>query len=76
MKVHTVTTNAQLAALDLPYFTLTHLADYLLCVDPCLALESRIRRHERLTIAPAALELTTDDLGNYVSASIVEVAVA
>lgn len=57
-----VRTNAALHALDLSYYTLCRLSDFLLCVDPRTCLEQRLARDKTLEG-----KLTLDSLGNFVS---------
>lgn len=62
----TVRTNAELAAMNLSFYTLSKLADALNCVDPRQCLEHRLT-HPAFAVKGWKGELTLDALGNFVS---------
>ena len=66
MVKHQVTTNAQLKALNLSFYSLCKLADELNCVDPTQCLEHRLT-HPAFANKGWKGELTLDNLGNFVS---------
>lgn len=65
---HRVTTNQQLQAMDLSFYTLSKLANVLNCVDPQQCLEHRLT-HAAFADKGWKGNLTLDQFGNFVSFS-------